>query len=283
MKFSFKRSVQLLKLQLVTDRKLYLYGVLGLFAAQLSVLLYYTFQKEDGLYFELQESTAGEWFFIFTFLMAAAGFRQLNAPSTRLRALMLPVSVAEYMVVEVFIIVALMPLVFFATYFVSAGIAHYVDSRILYNGNRFFFFNGGDRFDESLIKGGLTFITIGLAASAIFKRYSVAKAIVAFAILFVFINAVNDVFSKLLLKSLPMTESMQAPRHGMVPVKIGPGNNGPFSTWYFQTMDETDRYVSWYQVHAPEYILLIENIAGYLMLAGLVYLTVLKLRERQLS
>ncbi|WP_341842732.1 hypothetical protein [Chitinophaga caseinilytica] len=283
MQFSLNRCVQLLKLQLVTDRKLYLYGALALFATQFSVLLYYALTFEDGLFFEKQEGFVLEGFIIFNFIMAAVCFRDLHAGSSRLRALMLPVSVAERIAVGVFTILVVLPVGYFASSFLSAGIVHQIDNQVLLNANRFYFFNGARGIDLSFLKMFLTIFIIGLAASAVFRKFAVVKAVAAFLLLFVGINAVNSLFARLLLDKLPLTESMREQRVGIIPDHVNTFNHGPFGTWYFDTRDESGQSVLYYQVKATASVEMIEMIAGYLMLFGLMYVTVLKLREQELS
>ncbi len=284
MNFSLQRCIQLLRLQFVTDRKIYGYGTLALFAIQLSVLLYYTYSNSDGLYFDKQKELAEQGLLIFNFMTAAWCFKSLHGRSTRLQALMLPVTVMERLAVGVFFTVVLFPVVYLLTYLASGGIAHYIDSQVLQSGNRFYYFNRIGGIGWGFLMANLVFVLIGLAGSAVFRKLAIAKSIVSLAILFVFINFGNDILGMLLLDNKPLTESMREPmKDGRTPDRKSWETHSPFSSWRFTTSDKDGQFLRTYEMKVPEYLNWIENITGYLMLLALPYLTVLKLREQELS
>lgn len=285
MNFSLQRCIQLFRLQLVTDRKIYMYGALALFAVQFSVLLYYVYSSVDGLYFDNQKMIAEQGLVLFNFIMAAWCFRSLHSRSTRLQALMLPVTVMERLAVGIFFTIVLFPAVYILAYLMSGGLAHYIDSHVLMNGNRFYYFNDNNSVNwRSLLMLNLVLIFTGLAASAVFRKLAVVKAIVMFALLFISINLLNDAFANLLLDHLPLTEEMMVPGDdGRIPVGKVWDNHSFLSSWTFSSGDADGNHIRYYEVEVPEYLRWIENMLGYLMLLTLPYLTILKLREQELS
>lgn len=284
MGFSFQRCVQLFKLQLVTDRKIYGYGVLALFALQLSVLLYHAYSVDDGLYFDKQKELAEQGLLIFNFLTAAWCFKSLHGRSTRLQALMLPVTIGERIAVGVFFTVIVFPVVYLLTYFMSGSIAHYVDSEVMQSGNRFYYFNQMDGNNWRILVVSLIFILFGMTGSAIFRKLAVAKTIVAFALLFVFINFASDTLGLLLLDNQPLTESMREPlSDGRTPDRRVWSSHGTLTSWHFSVGDNSGQFFRSYEVDVPVYLKWTEDVVGYLMLLSLCYLIVLKLREQELS
>lgn len=286
MHFSFQRCVLLFKLQLVTDRKLFAYGALALFAILISFLLYYVYTNEDGLYYDKQKEVAEMGFVLFNFIMAAWCFRSLHSRSTRLQALMLPVTAVERFAVGIFFSVVIFPIAYILVYLLSAGLAFYIDDRIFHSSNRFFYFQPGPTGFGlvSFLGVASSLLTIGWAASATYRRLAMPKAIATLALLFLSINVINDTCGELLLKSLPMTESMKAlSEDGRLPEAIRTYSHGSFTSWSFSTVDVNNWTVRNYTVDVPAPLKWLESGFGYLVPVALLVLTVLKLREQELS
>ncbi|WP_341838214.1 hypothetical protein WJU16_10205 [Chitinophaga pollutisoli] len=286
MKFSFQRCVLLFRMQLVTDRKIFGYGALALFAILLSFLLYSVYTNDDGLYYDKQKEVAETGLILFIFTMAAWCFRSLHSRSTRLQALMLPVTAVERFAVGIFFSVVIFPIVYLLVYLLSAGVAFYIDDQVFQSGNRFFYFQPGPMgFDwRGFLSICSPLLAIGWAASATYRRLAIPKAIATFALLFITINFFGDVFGKWLLESLPITESMRAPlADGRLPEAIRSYSHGAFSTWSFATVDANNWPVRNYTLEVPAWLQWVEKGFGILIPLVLLVVTVLKLREQELS
>ena len=112
MQFSFRRFSHLLRLQFVTNRKIYLLGILAIAGILLCVMLYNVFMSEKGFTYDQQQMYFAIGLILTSVVFVSFVFRQYGGKSQRTQSILLPVSNLEVLAVAMLQSCILFPLVF---------------------------------------------------------------------------------------------------------------------------------------------------------------------------
>lgn len=125
MKFSFRRFIYLLRLQLAVNRKLYLLGIASIAGILLAFMLFLSYM--EGLNYNSQT-----FMFIIGLILSSAVFgstifKQFSKKEDRTMALMLPASAGERIAVALLLVIVIYPLVYMIISVPCLMIAGYLD------------------------------------------------------------------------------------------------------------------------------------------------------------
>lgn len=282
MNFSVQRCIHLARLQLLSNRKLYAYAVLALAGILLTYMLYLVFYTRFGLHHSNQLAGFGGGWLIFTIVAATWHFHSIRAKSTRTQSLMLPVTAGERLAVAVFFNLIIYPVVYVAVYFISSGLAFYIDTAVMHHYNHYYnFFGNVSRGDLSFLKLIFLAMSFGLAAGMVFRKLVLVKVFVSIAAILISMVFLNGVIGKYLMASVPLPEKVQQLNNGRMAQAVELLNASPFSDWQFRSKTAGEITVNAFTVETPAYMQSLLLWGVVLVHAGLLAVVFFRLKEQE--
>lgn len=282
MQFSFKRFSCLFKVQLATNRKLYLLGIAALAGTLLAFMLFFMFLNK-GLGYDTQVAIFFIGLVLSSCIFTTTLFGQFAEKSQRIQAVMLPVSPMERMAVAILLSVVVFPLVYLLVCLGCLRLINYLDIYWMGNTEPLFQLNDGNAHVYFIIYYYLQAVV--LLGAIWFRRYTFVRTAVMISLVVVGTQSFNDFIAQSILGNA-QPENREAVNRKLE-AKVGQfqyDGATPYANIRVSAFTEAEKYSGqeYYMVELQSGVKVLMMIVIVLTPFFLWYITLLKLREQQL-
>lgn len=283
MQFSFSRFINLFKLQLAANRRLYLLGAAALAGMLLAFMLFFLITDRE-LNYGTQQAVYLIGLVLSSAVFTTTVFKQYAERTQRAQALMLPVSALEKMLLALLLTLVVYPLVYTIICLSCLKVMNYVDIHWLGNPNALYTLN--DHYTPGYLVIYFYLQSFVLLGAIWFRKQTFVKSAVMICLVIIGMHALSSFLGR---KTIGRAQPANLEAVGE---KLGAANIVNFrydgGTPYINTLLSASAKVNgkwdtgYYMVELPQPGFAIMAAVLILVPFFLWFITLLKLREQQL-
>ncbi|WP_343701090.1 hypothetical protein [Chitinophaga sp.] len=283
MQFSFSRFINLFKLQLAANRRLYLLGMAALAGMLLAFMLFFLITDRE-LNFKTQQAVYLVGLVLSSAVFTTTVFKQYAERSQRAQALMLPVSALEKMVLAVVLTLVVYPLVYTIICIACLKVINYLDIYWLGNPNALYMLN--DEYTPGLLVIYFYLQSFVLLGAIWFRKQTFVKSAVMICLIIIGMQAFSSFLGrKIIGRTQPANVEAVSQKLGATKIRHFMYDGAtPYVNTLLMANTEIEGKVDWeyYKVELPQPAFSIMLVVLIAVPFFLWFITLLKLREQQL-